>query len=856
MTPVVGDKIGPYEILMPIGKGGMGEVFRARDFRLNREVALKFCSPAPNAEGPARARFEREARAIAALNHPHICHLFDVGPNYLVMEFVEGSPLRGALSIERTLEYGIQIADALSVAHAKGIIHRDLKPTNILVTASGIKLLDFGIARLIPLEDSRQTDRRSGDTTGTGELTGTIAYMSPEQAEGQLVDPRSDIFSFGCLLYEMLSGRPAFAADSAAQTLAAILRDQPQPIDVPPALQAVIHRCLRKAPAERYQSMGQVKDALVVASSQPDRLLSPADIRSHLERVLQSSSLRGSASLCRLLRYTVQAVLNNNEHNLKEYVIGLEVFDRGEQFDPSSDAIVRVQARKLREKLDIYYRSEGAHDAIRIEFPKGGYVPSFVARKPPLVRTIAVLPFVNLSPENDSSYFADGLTEELMHALIPVRELRVVARTSAFQYRNSGQDIRQIGRALNAELLLEGSVRLAANQVRIAARLESAADGMQLWSGRYDRKLEEIFQIQDEIAGAIAATVSETVASLESPPPNRLSVPPTPGGNAEIDLEAMKLYLRGRHFWNQRTAAGFRKAVECFQQAIACQPHFSRASAGLADVYVLMMMHNLDSPGSLMPKARAAAVAAVESDPASSQAHCSLGGVHALSDWNWVAADNEFRRSTDVDPNYATAWHWRALFCDVPRNFLDEAVANLRKAEQLDPLSPPVVSDLGYALYLSQRYEEADAQYRAALEISPQFYRLHIFLGRLCAVRQRYEEALAHLNRAFESMDGDAFRSQALGTLGFLHGRLGNREQTAKIVAEFEALGRRSFASPIDRAILDVGAGDWDGAFRHLNEAVRQRAGFLLFLAQEPMFEELRPDSRFRRLVEKVHLES
>jgi serine/threonine protein kinase len=847
MALAPGTRLGPYEVLAPLGRGGMGEVFRARDLRLGREVAIKICSSTSTADGQPLARFEREARAIAALNHPNICQLFDIGPNYLVMELVGGTPLRGPLPIELALQYAIQITDALSAAHAKGITHRDLKPANILVTASSIKLLDFGIAKLETPDDSDTTT-----LTNAGALIGTVMYMSPEQAQGQAADARSDIFSFGTVLYEMLSGQAAFAANSAAQSLAAILRDDPPSVNAPPALQAIIHRCLRKIPAERYQSMTQVKDALVAASRLSEPSLSPAIIRSHLERVVHSSGFRGSVSICRLLRYTVEAVLSNNEQNLKEYVIGLEVFDRGERFDPSSDAIVRVQARKLREKLDAYYRTEGAYDTIQIEFPKGRYVPSFIAKKASTVRTIAVLPFVNLSPENDSSYFADGLTEELMHAMIHVRELRVVARTSAFQFRNSGQDILQIGRALNAELLLEGSVRLAASQVRITARLESAADGMQLWSGRYDRKLEEIFQIQDEIAGAIAATVKHTVASMEPPQDKPIASRSAPRGDAEFDLDAMKLYLRGRHFWNQRTAAGFRKAAECFQQAIACQPRFSRASAGLADVYVLMMMHNLGSPGTLLPKAREAAVAALETDPASSQAHCSLAAVSGLADWNWTAADAEFQRSIEIDSNYATAYHWRSLMCDIPQNRLDRALADIGKAEQLDPLSLPIVSDFGWVLYISRRYEEAENQYNAAMEINPDFYRVHIFLGRLYAAQQRYQKALAHLNRAFGSMDGDAFRSQALGTLGFLYGRLGDRERAAEAAAGLEALDRRSFASPIDWAILAAGGGDFEGAFRHLTEAARQKAGFLVFLEHEPLLDDLRSDPRFRRLAEEI----
>src|SRR5262249_14276384 len=276
----------------------------------------------------------------------------------------------------------------------------------------------------------------------------------------------------------------------------------------------------------------------------------------------------GSVSVSRLLRYTVEAALRGEKDKLKEYVIGLEVFDRGEGFDPGHDAIVRVQARKLREKLDDYYRTEVAGDPVGIECPRGGYVPSFDAWTAPTVHTIAVLPFVNLSPENDSSYFCDGLTEELMHVLASVRELRVVARTSSFQFRSTNQEVPQIGRALNAELILEGSVRLAGDQLRVTARLASVAEGIQLWSRRYDRKLEHVFQIQDEITSSIVTTLQRTLASRELPPLPALDT---------YDLEAFKLYLKGRYFWNQRTAAGFRSALDRFRQAIARDPRLSRA---------------------------------------------------------------------------------------------------------------------------------------------------------------------------------------------------------------------------------------------------------------------------------------
>jgi adenylate cyclase len=574
---------------------------------------------------------------------------------------------------------------------------------------------------------------------------------------------------------------------------------------------------------------------------EPER--SPAAVRLQLERILRSPAFQGSVSVSRLLRYTVEAVLRGERDKLKEYVIGLEVFDRGEGFDPGHDAIVRVQARKLREKLDDYYRTEGVEDSVRIQCPKGGYVPSFGAWIAPAVHTIAVLPFVNLSPENDSSYFCDGLTEELMHVLAGVRELRVVARTSSFQFRSSNQEIGKIGRSLNAELLLEGSVRLSGEQLRVTARLASVAEGVQLWSRRYDRTLEHVFQIQDEIAQAIATTLQRTLASMEAQP---LASQDT------YDLEAFKLYLKGRHFWNQRTASGFRNALECFQQAIVRNSRLSRAYAGLAETYVLMMMHNLEPPRRLMPKAREAALAALGMEPALPQAHSSLAAVHALFDWDLVAADVEWQRAIEVDSGYATAYHWRALFCDVPEGKFDRALENIRKAEWLDPLSPPIANDIGFVLYWARRYGEAEAQCRSALELNPNFYRIRILLARIYTAQGRYSEAIEHCHNALRLMEGDAFRSQTLATLGFAHVRLGDSAQAGNAAGELKCLAERSFTSAFDLAILAAGAHDLDDAIEHLTEAARQKTGWILWLGCEPLLDDLRPDPRFLRLEQEI----
>jgi serine/threonine protein kinase len=772
---MTGKVVSHYRVHDLIGGGGMGVVYRAEDLKLGRIVALKFLSEELGGDSTALERFHREARAISILDHPNICPIYEFGEHkgmpFLAMPLLQGLILRDRLAecacrrkplpLEELLSIGLDISAGLQAAHEKGIIHRDIKPANVFLTNHGhAKVLDFGVAKVAPAlaTPSRAAEDPAESLTGNGsDLTsprsclGTYPYMSPEQVAGQELDVRTDLFSFGVVLYEMATGSlPSRGGDSAEIVKA-------------------------------------------VADGKPVRLkLADADIPAELERIVQKA--------------------------LEE--------DRDLRYQTASE----MHADLSRLKRDSAPGSGGKSLACK---------------------TIAVLPFVNMSPEKDSSYFADGLTEELMHALTPIRELRVVARTSAFQFRNSSKDIRQIGQVLNAQLILEGSVRLAADQLRITARLASAVDGIQLWSGRYDRKFEQVFQIQDEISSAIAATVQNTLAPADLP----LAAPkPAPRAEGEMDLEAMKLYLRGRYFWNQRTAAGFRKAVAYFQEAIRCQPRYSRAHAGLADVNILMMMHNLERPRELMPKARQAAAAAVEIDPASARAYCSLAAVHALFDWNWAAAEVEFQRSIEADPNYATAYHWRALVCEIPQNRLHRALTDIKKAEQLDPLSLPIANDIGFIHFFSRRFEQAESQCKAALEINSNFYRVYILLARICAAQQRYEESLAHLNHAFDAMDGDAFRSQALGTLGFVQGRLGDRAQIAKASEELEALDRRAFASPVDWAILATGGGDLDGAFRHLTEAAREKAGFLVFVGVEPLLDDLRQDPRFAALEQEVLL--
>src|SRR5580704_3958596 len=410
----VGEKLGPYEILAPIGAGGMGEVWKARDTRLNRIVAIK------RLKGDYPARFQQEAHAIAALNHPHICQIHDVGPDYLVMEYVEGKPAQGPLRADDAVRLAVQIAGALEEAHGHGVLHRDLKPANILVTAKGsAKLLDFGLAKLTTDSD------RDVTMTAEGAVAGTPAYMAPEQAEGKPLDERSDVFSFGAVLYEMLSGQRAFAGNSTAQVLSAVLRDEPAPLHAPAELQRIVGRCLAKQPRDRFQSAKELKTALEQVSAKPA------------------------------------------------------------QSQPS----------------------------------------------------IAVLPFANMGGDKENEYFSDGLAEEIINFLAQIPGLKVIARTSAFAFRGKEQDITKIAEALRVATILEGSVRRSGNRLRVTAQLIDAQDGSHLWSQRYDREMADLFDLQDEIAQAIASALQV-----------KLSGAPAPLQNYKPNLPAYEALLKARHY--------------------------------------------------------------------------------------------------------------------------------------------------------------------------------------------------------------------------------------------------------------------------------------------------------------------
>jgi len=722
MPLAAGTRLGPYEIVAPLGAGGMGDVYKARDTRLDRTVAIKV------ARERFTERFEREARAIAALNHPNICALYDVGPDYLVMEFVDGAPLKGPLPPEKTLALAVQIAEALEEAHRKGVVHRDLKPGNILVTASGAKLLDFGLAKM---EAPSAGDAVTVTATQPGTLLGTAAYMAPEQAEGRPVDARSDIFAFGLVLYEMLSGQRAFGGDTMLSTVAAILHKEPRPLDAPPHFARIVARCLKKNPGERFQTAADVKAALQQAG--------------------------------------------------------------GESAET---------------------------------------VPS-----------IAVLPFANLSADKENEYFSDGLSEEIINALTQVPGLKVTARTSAFSFRGKDAKIADIARELGVAHVLEGSVRKAGNRIRVTAQLIKAADGFHLWSERYDRELNDVFAIQDEISAAIVNQLKVNLTGRDS----------APHAKRPANLAAYEAVLEGRHNWYRWTPASLAKALGCFERATSIDPNYAPGHAGIAEYYVTLVAIGLAEPRETLRKAAAAARRALALEPNLAEANGVLAAVSGFLDYDWAACGRYYALALEQNPAAGSVRFRRAFWYLRAQGRAAEALEEMDRLLAHDPLSPSYRFGKAEMLATFHRYGEAADWCRRALDIEPGYFMALWALSLGLAMLQRYDEALATIRQAIQS---HGKWSVSLTCLATIHAMAGDSGEARRVLDEVQALAGRSYVPANSRALIYYYLGDDEAAWEWLEKSFQQRDPFVTLLGGSRLFERLSSDPRFPALLRKMNLES
>jgi serine/threonine protein kinase/tetratricopeptide (TPR) repeat protein len=761
-----GTNVGRYEVVGLVGAGGMGEVYRARDLRLGRDVALKVL-PRTSASDPIRLRrFETESRATGALNHPNVLSVFDVGLHeecpYIVAEFLEGRTLRQRLDAEKlavrtAVDYAIQIAEGLAAAHAKGVVHRDLKPANLFVTADGrVKILDFGLAKLcLPFVVREAGEAATTWTTQPGIPMGTAGYMAPEQVEGREADHRADIFAFGAVLYEMLSRRMAFPARTAAESMAAILRDEPPSLSrtrraVPAPLERIVQRCLEKRPERRFQSAHDVAFAL-------------------------------------------------------------------------RDALDAMQA-------------DTARPPRPAKRPRGR--PSRHA-----IRSIAVLALENLSGDPEQEYLADGLTDALIGDLAKIGELRVISRTSAMRYKGTRTPLPQIARDLDVDAVVEGSMVCSGERVRVSARLIDAATDRHLWAETYERDLRDVLALQREVSWAIAREVQVALTPQQEAWTARVR---------PVDPEAHLAYVKGRYYCAKRTAEGFERGLELFAQAIARDPGYAAPWAGVAGTYCLLSAIGYDVlPARLaVPKAKAAALTALELDDTLAEAHAALAQILKDHEWDFAAAEKSYRTAIALDPGYATAHHWYSNYLSAMGR-LDEAQAEAERALALDPLSLVINQLVARPHYFARRFDEAVEASRRAISMDPAFPIAYLQLGMAYAAKGMNEEAVVTLQR-FSELAGGGTLARAL--LAFAHARAGDPVVARRLLDELRGIARASYVPAYQFAVAHIGLGELDEAFAWLDKAYDERSDALVYLKVEPTFDPLRPDRRFAELVHRVGL--
>lgn len=710
--------LSKYRLLEKLGQGGMGVVWRALDTELDREVALKLLPAAMSADTERLKRFEREARAVAALNHPNIVTLYSVeetdGRRFLTMELVDGTPLDRCIEpsgqpLAELLELALPLCNALAEAHGHGITHRDLKPSNLMLSKSGLlKVLDFGLAKV---HDDTQvlgadvaTQVPETQLTRDGLVLGTPYYMSPEQAEARAVDHRSDLFSLGVILYQLATGRVPFEGTSHAAVFSAILRDQPAPPSrhnhaLPREFDRVVMRCLEKDPAQRYQSAQEVHDDL-------DRLRIVSETGSGLAVRLAHPARRRSLWLVTILALVLAAV-------------GINAF-----------------------------RRSGARDRD--------------AGAAPVTASVAVLPFVNLSADASDAYISDGMTEELIHALLKLDGLRVPARTSVFALRGKGLSVQEVGRRLDVGNVLEGSVRRNGDRLRVTAQLVNTGDGFSIWSRSFDRQVEDLFEIQAEIATAIASNLQ---VALIGKVRQRLAERPTD------DLAAYSFDLQGRYYMNQRTEASLHKAIEMFGKAIEADPGYARAHAGLSDGYSLLPGQSDVPYAEVADRARQAANRAIELDDSLAAAHVSLATTLWLFDHLPAEAEREYRRAIELDPKHTIAHHWLASLLLDQLGRPEEALVELRLARQLDPLSPNIRVNIALALLQQGQTDAAIDELNDLLTFTPDFVNALTSLAEAYVARREFEPAIAALVRVRDLGEFSLVDADSLGRILHLQGR-------------------------------------------------------------------------------------
>ncbi|MGA9774073.1 MAG: protein kinase [Blastocatellia bacterium] len=773
----ISDTVSHYRIIRELGTGGMGEVYLAEDTRLGRQVALKFLPASYQYDPDRRTRFMAEARATSALRSPHIVSIYDIGEHegtiFIVMEYVEGESLsqrleRGPLVLRDVIGVAVQIADALAEAHQIGIIHCDIKSANLIVNERGsVKVLDFGLAKVTEASSPEGDDqtKKLGNQTVINVVAGTVAYMSPEQAMGHTLDHRSDIFSLGVVIYEMLTGRLPFEGDSATEVMNKIINEEPVAIarlnySVPPELERITRKCIEKEPARRYQSSREILTDLI-----------------NLQRDADSGT--------------------HTSHGLNR----------------NTQVVRRARART---RLD----------------------------------SLAILPLINLSGDPETDYLSDGITESLINNLSRLPKLRVMARSTVFRYKTrttSGLQAEEpdplvVGRDLNVRAVLIGRIMQRDDNVIIKAELVDTSDGSHLWGGQVSRRMSDLFNIEEEIAKEISEHLKLKLTGAQK---KRLARRYTE------NTEAYQLYLKGRYHWNKRTQEGIKKGAEYFEQAISLDGNYALAYAGLADCYNLLSSYSAMPPRTAFLRAKATAMMALKLDENLAEARASLAHIRFWYEWDWLGTEREFKQSIELNPGYATAHLWYSLYL-AAMDRMPEAVVEVKRAQELDPLSLVINFNVARVLYFAREFDEAMDQCLKALEMYPNFPVGYRRLGQIYEQKEMYAEAITELERALALAPDD---TETMSVMAHVYAAWGRKTDAEVSLGVLNELSKRLYISPYSRARIHLGLGQRDEAFEWLEKTYQERHGILVYLKVECAFDDIRDDPRYFDLLGRMNLE-
>jgi eukaryotic-like serine/threonine-protein kinase len=824
VSSMVGRQLGSYKILSQLGAGGMGEVYLAEDTRLNRKVAIKFILASSTADEQAQKRFIREAQAAAGLDHPNICAIHEVGQqdniSFIVMQYVDGQTLASriqtkTLTLADTLDISIQIAGALSTAHSQGIIHRDIKPQNIIIDSHGqLKVLDFGLAKVIKQDELLDGEAETEALLSTpGMIMGTPAYMSPEQVRGETLDARTDIFSFGSMLYEMVSGRHPFGEASPAATLSAILTTEPAPLaryvsDVPDELQRIVRKALSKEKEARYQG---IKDLLIDLRE----LKQDLEFEAKLERTASPESINRASGATAVTASQLPAQTDNlsvtKTQSSAEYIVGEMA---GHKLKTAMIAAALMAAAAV----SYYYF----------------FAPSSKAA----INSIAVLPFVNESGNADVEYLSDGMSESLINSLSQLPKLLVKARSSVFRYKGKEVESQQVASELSVQAILNGRFVLRGDDLALYLSLVDGRKGNQIWGEQYNRKLKDLVALQSEIALDVSQKLRARLSGADE---RKLAKTYT------ANAEAYQLYLKGRYHVLKLTPPEVQTGISYFKQAIDIDPSYALAYVGLADAYRSVLVGDTP-PAEFLPKAKAAAQKAIDIDDTLADAHAELGFIIFWYDWDWNAAENQFKRALELDPNDAdTHLFYAHLLSNIGRHA--EGLAEVKRARELEPLNLRTSALEGQFLIHAGRTDEALASLQKIIALEPNFAFAHFFASSAYIEKGMFAEAITEARKA---RDLNFANSQSMGFLGYALAKSG---KTAEARAELEGLLKRStehYVPPYHIALIYNGLGERAETLAWLERGYKERDAKMVFLKVEPKWNNLRDDPRFQDLLRRV----